>query len=112
MTYALPPRRFVLALAAVLAPLALAPAAQAQSGGFSCVTSGISLSCAGRIGPPGSFAQIIRVPLPQNDTEIAEATGRDRRWVDRCEPIIRQDRYGVRRYLYATRGCDIGRYED
>ncbi len=36
---------------------------------------------------------------------------RDRKWVERCKPVMRQDAYGVSRYVYAARGCEHGRIE-
>ncbi|MET0443263.1 MAG: hypothetical protein ABWY35_04815 [Pseudorhodoplanes sp.] len=41
--------------------------------------------------------------------EVAEARERDRAWEARCRPILRQDAYGVSRYLYAAPGCEFGR---
>lgn len=91
----------------VLAPVG---SAQAQSGALTCVGSGASISCVGRLGP-GTFAQIVDVREPMGEREMAEAAARDRKWLAHCEPIIRQDRNGVRRYLYAAPDCDVGRYE-
>ena len=44
--------------------------------------------------------------------EIAESRERERKWVERCRPVVRQDAYGVGRYVYAARGCEYGRMED
>lgn len=105
-------RRRALLVAAVLLA-APTGAAQAQSALFGCVGSGTSLSCAGRLnGGVGDFPQIIHVREPYTDREMAEASARDRKWLARCEPIVRQDRNGVRRYLYKAPDCDVGRYED
>ena len=52
-----------------------------------------------------------RVPLPRSDEEVADLGERDRLWEQRCHPVVRQDMYGVRRYVYAARGCEYGRYE-
>ena len=46
------------------------------------------------------------------EEELAEARDRDRQWVARCRPVLRQDAYGVGRYVYAARGCEYGRYQD
>lgn len=51
---------------------------------------------------------VINVPGPQSDGEREAAEARDRRWVERCRPVIRQDRYGMPRYSYAAAGCDFG----
>jgi len=54
---------------------------------------------------------VIPVPKPKTEKEVAEAAERDRLWVARCKPVIRQDQYGVRRYHYAAPGCEYGKYE-
>ena len=41
--------------------------------------------------------------------EVAEARERDKAWEARCRPILRQDAYGVSRYVYAAPGCEYGR---
>ena len=43
--------------------------------------------------------------------EIAAAEARDRRWVERCSPVIRQDRFGMPRYSYSAPGCEFGRLD-
>jgi hypothetical protein len=48
---------------------------------------------------------------PRSKQELAEAAARDKKWFARCRPAVRQDRYGVRRYVYAARDCEYGRYE-
>ncbi len=44
--------------------------------------------------------------------DLAESRERERKWVERCRPVVRQDAYGVGRYVYAARGCEFGRMED
>jgi hypothetical protein len=44
--------------------------------------------------------------------ETAAAQERERKWVERCRPVVRQDALGVGRYHYAARGCEFGRAED
>ena len=51
-------------------------------------------------------------PRQKTEQEIAESAERDRKWVARCRPVLRQDRYGVDRYEYAAPGCDYGRTQD
>jgi len=51
---------------------------------------------------------ILAVPPPISAEERAAAEARDRRWVERCRPVIREDEFGVRRYVYAARGCEYG----
>ena len=48
------------------------------------------------------------MPQPQSAEERAAAEARDRRWVARCRPAIRQDHYGMPRYSYAAPGCEYG----
>ena len=103
-------RNTAILLVAGLLVAPLAPA-HAQSASFTCVGSGASVSCAGRLGP-AEFPQIIQVREPYTERELAEASDRDRKWLARCEPILRQDRNGVRRYLYKAPDCDVGRYDD
>ncbi|HMG77042.1 MAG TPA: hypothetical protein VK591_00055 [Xanthobacteraceae bacterium] len=48
------------------------------------------------------------MPEPKDEIEKARATERDQKWLQRCRPIVAQDRYGVPRYHYAARGCEFG----
>lgn len=50
-------------------------------------------------------------PTTPTEQEIAEARERERRWVARCRPVIKQDSLGVGRYLYAAPGCEYGRLD-
>jgi hypothetical protein len=73
----------------------------------SCTDTWTSYSCVTRWGPATDpFVRI--VPQPRDDEERTRATERDRKWFDRCHPIIRADRYGVSRYHYAAAGCEFG----
>jgi len=67
----------------------------------------------GCVGPRRELVNpyVIPVPKPKTEKEVAEAAERDRLWVARCKPVIRQDQYGVRRYHYAAPGCEYGKYE-
>ena len=65
----------------------------------SCVT----VFRGGRLSP-----HVIAVPQPTSEAERTAAEARDRRWVTRCRPTIRQDRYGMPRYSYAVSGCEYG----
>lgn len=72
-----------------------------------CVANWGSVSCSDYHGPPSDpFLRL--APQPTTPEDQARAKERDRRWVDRCRPSIRQDRYGVARYHYAMPGCDFG----
>jgi hypothetical protein len=54
---------------------------------------------------------VISVPAPLSPNEVAAAEARDRRWAERCQPVIRQDRYGMPRYSYGAPGCEFGRLD-
>ena len=53
---------------------------------------------------------VIQVP-PRAEAEAREAENHERLWRARCRPAIKQDRYGVNRYVYAAPGCEFGKYE-
>lgn len=50
-----------------------------------------------------------QIPQPPTEQEIAESRERERVWQARCRPTVWQDDFGVRRYAYATYGCEYGR---
>jgi hypothetical protein len=54
---------------------------------------------------------VIQVPPPPAGPEQREAAEHERLWRARCHPAVKQDRYGVSRYVYAAPGCDYGKYE-
>jgi len=66
-----------------------------------------AFSCVLRVGPAGD-PYIRAVPQPETEADKARAAERDHRWLERCRPIVAQDRYGVPRYHYAAAGCDFG----
>lgn len=112
-------RRFSLvAWLAALALLALSmTAARAESGdgdgvyttncfGSRNMESCISTFRSGRLNP-----HVIAVPGPAAANELSAAEARDRRWAERCRPVIRQDRYGMPRYSYDMPGCEYGRLD-
>jgi hypothetical protein len=47
-----------------------------------------------------------------SEEQAAESRERERQWVARCQPALRQDGYGVSRYQYAAQGCEYGKFED
>jgi hypothetical protein len=59
----------------------------------------------------GGVARIYKVDEPRAE-DVAAAMQRDRKWMDRCKPVIRRDAYGVGRYYYAAPGCEFGRTDD
>jgi hypothetical protein len=98
--------RAAFAGAALTLPLAtLAYADTLYVGG--CVGAPGTVSCVLRVGPAGD-PYVRTVPQPETDADKARATERDQKWLQRCRPIIAQDRYGVPRYHYAAAGCDLG----
>ena len=117
-------RRFsIAAWLAALAALALSithtPArpesarnASAEGGAktINCFGTRSTESCVVTYGPR-VHPHIIAVPQPQSAEERAAAEARDRRWVERCRPAIRQDQYGMPRYSYAAQGCEYGRLD-
>jgi hypothetical protein len=50
-----------------------------------------------------------QTPQPPTEQELAEIRDRERIWQARCQPSIRQDEFGVRRYVYAVAGCEFGK---
>ncbi len=109
--------RRVAACTATMAAIASLHAAPAQAGSvYTTWCSGSwgrgygSGNCV-EIEGPLTNPYVIEVPPPKGDKEIAEAAERQRLWLARCKPVIRQDHYGVRRYHYAVPDCEYGKYE-
>lgn len=72
-----------------------------------CVGGTGALNCVVRWGEAGDpYVRI--VPPPANDVERTRSAERDRKWQQRCQPTIKQDRYGVARYRYSAPGCEFG----
>jgi len=67
-----------------------------------------SLNCAGRLYEEPGDPYVRQVPQPHSDAEKARASEREQKWREHCQPVIRQDRYGVGRYWYAAPGCEFG----
>jgi hypothetical protein len=106
-------RAFLLAATALTLPLAASAQAE-QAHITNCVWTpspywgnGGANNCVERWGESAD-PYIRTVPQPATDAEKARATERDQKWLQRCRPIIAQDRYGVPRYHYAAPGCDFG----
>jgi hypothetical protein len=85
------------------------------SGGWrcrgSCVGGFTSFNCVTRWGPAGDpYVRV--VPRPVDEAEKARLVACDRKWLERCNPIVERDRYGVGRLRYAAPGCEFGVSED
>jgi hypothetical protein len=96
----------VAVLAVQVMPGALV-AAHAGALNLGCTGDNGGLSCAAAWGPGGD-PYIRQVPGPHTAEEQARYDARDRKWVARCRPVVRQDQYGVARYHYAAPGCEFG----
>jgi hypothetical protein len=96
---------FVISIAS---SVAIGTAAHAQTiDSSSCLESWNSFNCVNEWAPIGDpFIRI--VPAPADAAAQASARHHERRWADRCRPVIRQDRYGIARYRYAAPGCEFG----
>jgi hypothetical protein len=66
-----------------------------------------SANCVVRWGEAGD-PYIRVVPQPAGEAERDQEAKRDRKWEQRCKPVIAQDRYGVPRYQYVAAGCEFG----
>jgi hypothetical protein len=99
------------ALAVLLAVPAAVEPAFAGSGSLACVRSRGILACASQWNLNGN-PPVQAAPAARDPREDAEAAERERRWVARCRPVIRQDQYGVPRYHYAAPGCEYGVIHD
>jgi hypothetical protein len=81
----------------------------AHAGGLevdSCVGSRYSMTCVSRWGAYGD--PYIRQVAPATEAEKTLQADRDRKWQERCQPLVYQDRYGVQRYEYTAPGCEFG----
>jgi hypothetical protein len=101
----------------VMTLTALMPASaqdQRAAGGVSntsCVGGFTTFNCVTRWGPAGDpYVRV--VPGPVDEAEKARLVARDRKWLERCNPIVERDRYGVGRLRYAAPGCEFGVSED
>lgn len=66
-----------------------------------------AVNCVVRWGEGGD-PYVRLVPQPIDEAERARAAERDRKWEQRCRPVIAQDRFGVPRYQYGAAGCEYG----
>jgi hypothetical protein len=108
------PLAWLAALALLTLSMLAAPARSEAGEGvytWNCFGTRGSRTCTsifrkGRIHP-----HVINVQGPASPEEVAAAEARDRRWAERCDPVIRQDRYGMPRYTYGAPGCEYGRLD-
>ena len=91
----------------ILAPATFSSAQAQEIMNGGCVGGHGSFNCVARWAPAGD-PNIRQVPQPTDKAGRALARKRAQRWVDRCRPVIAQDRYGVPRYHYAMPGCEFG----
>lgn len=110
-------RRAVIVLLALgaleLAGVAVAIKAWADSvRTSSCVGAYGSATCTTHWRWSDGDPNVTRTSVPRSAQEEREALERDRKWIARCRPVIRQDEFGVSRYYYAARGCEFGKTED
>jgi len=90
----------------------IAVAEQAVAGNtVSCVQSGGSMTCI-TSGHSQSIPSIMHIEVPDDAHERAGRTAREQKWISRCTPVLRQDKYGVGRYHYSAPGCEFGKSED
>jgi hypothetical protein len=101
-------KKAVLSISGTMALLATGPA---LAGSFerttSCVGDYDAFSCS-TIWRPAGDPYIRTVPRPATAQERAELVERNRKWIARCRPVIKQDRYSVARHHYAAPGCEFG----
>jgi hypothetical protein len=97
---------FVATVATLIMPGTLAPGHAADVETTSCIGSpGVSSCTTVWRRADDSFVRNMSALAAAPDGESAE---RDRLWLARCRPVIKQDRYGVGRYHYAAPGCEFG----
>jgi hypothetical protein len=99
--------RGIVALALLGSSVPLGPANASGIDVTNCVRSFFDFSCVERWDWTGDPSTPRRDPQ-----EEAESAERERQWVARCRPVVKQDQYGVGRYHYAAPGCEFGRFQD
>ena len=99
----------LLALSIMAAPARSEPRDRTYT--FNCFGSGNARSCVATSRRGRFHPNVITVPAQTNEADLAAAEARDRRWVERCQPVIRQDHFGMPRYSYSAAGCEFGRLD-
>lgn len=99
------------ALTSLILPLAPEPAQAEGVRTRSCVGTHGSVSCVATRRDGVANPHIVQAPKAISEQESAEHQQRDKLWQTRCRPVIKQDEFGVPRYVYAARGCEFGRLD-
>ena len=101
------------ALALLVLSMMSAPARSQPAGvsTYNCYGTRNMTSCVETYRKGAFNPHVISIPGPQSDEERKATEARDRRWAERCRPMVRQDRYGVPRYSYGSPGCEYGRLD-
>jgi Domain of unknown function (DUF6894) len=84
----------------------------AAASSLSFVKSGASFTCVYNSGNRNGVARTLDVRHSKAAEQDTGSTERERDWIARCRPVIRQDRYGVGRYHYSAPGCEFGKSGD
>jgi hypothetical protein len=108
------PIAWLAALALLALSIMAAPARSEPGDGTyisNCFGTGRMKSCVTTFRSGRFHPNVITVPAPTNADDLAAAEARDRRWVERCRPVIRQDHFGMPRYSYSAAGCEFGRLD-
>jgi hypothetical protein len=99
------------ALATLMLPILPSPALADSTRTLNCVGAAGSISCVATRRGGVANPHITQVPAPVSEQDTAEQERRDKAWQARCKPVIRQDQFGVPRYIYAAHGCEYGRLD-
>jgi hypothetical protein len=90
-----------------------APTIQAAAGNsVSCIQSGGSVTCVASSGYPNGIASVLHIEAAERLADKADSAAHEWKWMARCRPALRQDKYGVSRYHYSAPGCEFGKTED
>ena len=100
----------LLALSMMSAPARSAPPDRVYTSNCYGARNMVSCVHTRRRGPFNPYVISVAGPQTPEEREAAReaAEARDRRWVERCQPVIRQDRHGMPRYSYGAAGCEYG----
>jgi hypothetical protein len=95
----------------LLLAAAIEPVLAGGAGALTCFRTRGSVSCVAQWGASRD-PHIRQIPGARDAEEDAAIAEREKRWVARCRPVVRQDQYGVGRYHYAAPGCEYGVMHD